>query len=180
VVEAGHLLVPAVDLAQGAVHVQRHRRAGRQLHLAVEAVAQLDHRRHHCPALAEREPLQQLPGRGRRRCRRHRPQLGAGQIAAQLIEVDQVVAAHRDRLGQRDHQLAGVQAALPLLELTGPIDRLLDRLHHLQAADELTGEEQAGVAGQGGVVVPDLDAGAGAGTWGRMRAHSKVPPTRVA
>jgi hypothetical protein len=36
------------------------------------------------------------------------------------------------------------------------------------------------VAGQGGIVVPDLDAGAGAAAWGRMRAHSKVPPTRVA
>ena len=36
------------------------------------------------------------------------------------------------------------------------------------------------MACQGGVVVPDLDAGAGAATWGRMRAHSKVPPTRVA
>jgi hypothetical protein len=30
----------------------------------------------------------------------------------------------------------------------------------LKATDELAGEEQAGVAGKGGVVVPDLDAGA--------------------
>jgi hypothetical protein len=30
-VEVGHLLEPAVDLAQGAVHVQRHRRAHREL-----------------------------------------------------------------------------------------------------------------------------------------------------
>src|SRR5215831_13709042 len=35
-----------------------------------------------------------------------------------------------------------------------------------------------GVAGEGGIVVFDLDA-AGAAAWGRVPAHSKVPPTRV-
>ncbi len=36
----------------------------------------------------------------------------------------------------------------------------------LKATDELAGQEQAGVAGKGGVVVPDLDAGADAANVG--------------
>src|SRR5215472_14053520 len=65
VVEAGQLLLAAIDLAESAVHVQRYRRAHRLPELAVEAVAQLGRRRHHRPTLAEREPLQKLAGRGR-------------------------------------------------------------------------------------------------------------------
>ena len=91
-----------------------------------------------------------------------------GQIAAQLVEVGQMVAAHHHRLGQRHHQLAGVQAALPLLERTHPVDRHLDGLDRAEAADEFAGQEQTGVTGECGVVVPDLDAGAGAATRGRI------------
>ncbi len=99
--------------------------------LLVEAAAQLGRRRHHRPALAGPEPLQQLAGGGRGRGRCHRTQLGAGQIAAQLVEVDQVVATGHHCLSQRHHQLAGVQPAPSLLERTHPVDGLLDGLHHL-------------------------------------------------
>jgi hypothetical protein len=47
-----------VGLERDPVDHRRHRRAHRELVLAVEAVAQLGRRRHHGPALASPEPLQ--------------------------------------------------------------------------------------------------------------------------
>jgi hypothetical protein len=37
----------------------------------------------------------------------------------------------------------------------------LDRRDHIQTAEQLAGQQQTGMAGERGVVVPDLDVGLG-------------------
>ena len=51
------------------------------------------------------------------------------------------------------------------------VDGLLDGPHHIEAADELAGQEQAGVLGEGGVVVPDLDGATARSTYHGMAAR---------
>jgi hypothetical protein len=87
-----------------------------------------------------------------------------------------MVAAHRHHLGQRDQQLA--TAATPSAALEGPdaVDGAVQPHHQVGAGGQLSGQQQAGVAGQSVVVGSDLDV---AGAWATMHLTGVLPTGRT-
>src|SRR5262249_46298511 len=114
----------------------------------------------------------QLPRRGRGQHLAHRSQLRPSLVFADLVQVHQVVATRRHHLRQRDQELAAAAAPPPLLEGTDGVDGAVQPGYQVGTTGQLSGQEQASVTGQGGVVGADLDV---VGAWVTMHLPGVLP-----
>src|SRR5216683_1802507 len=153
-------LLRSEGLARRGVRVEGDD-AGREPKSLIQAVGGLGAGPLQLPAVGQGEAAEELAGGGGGRGVGHRPQGCSCLIGPQPLYVAEVASPGEHALGHRHHELTQAEPTAPGLQVA---QAGIDPLDEPDAGNQLPCQGQAGMSGEGGVVVARVQLGAGRGS----------------